>query len=100
MHANSLEAYYAGRVDQFTRREQEIIGVLTKRGHATDRQVRDALGFVDMNAVRPRITELIEDGLLQHVADEVDEVTKRTVRIVSICPRRSFVSQLELQGVA
>lgn len=100
MHANSLEAYHAGRTDCFPRRSQEILGTLTTLGHATDRQVRDALGFPDMNAVRPRITELIEAGVLQHVADEIDTVTKRTVRVVAICPRSSSASQLQLRGVA
>jgi len=100
MHANSLEAYHAGRTDLFTRREKEILGVLTKLAHATDRQVRDALGFADMNAVRPRITELIEAGLLQHVADEHDPATNRTVRVVAICPRSARTDQLQLQGVA
>jgi hypothetical protein len=100
MHANSLEAYHAGHVALFPRRSQEILGTLTKLGHATDRQVRDDLGFPDMNAVRPRITELIEAGVLQHVADEIDPATKRTVRVVAICPRFARVSQLQLQGVS
>lgn len=84
VHANSIAAYYEGNSDAFNRRETEILRVLGKLGRATDRAIRDALGFPDMNAVRPRITELIECGVLHSPANTVDPVTGRTVRLVSI----------------
>lgn len=85
MHTNSIEAHAAGTAT-FTDRENKIIGAIRLLGHATDRQVKDHLGFADMNAVRPRITELVQAHVLSEVADEIDETTNRTVRVVAINP--------------
>lgn len=93
-HANSVASYYEGNTEAFNRRQTEILRVLGKLHRATDRAIRDALGFPDMNAVRPRITEMIDSGVLYSPADTVDPVTGRTVRLVSIAP-----AQTEMEGV-
>lgn len=93
-HANSVAAYYEGNTSAFNRRQTEILRVLGKLHRATDRAIRDALGFPDMNAVRPRITEMIDSGVLYSPSDTVDPVTGRTVRLVSIAP-----VQTEMEGV-
>ena len=36
----------------------------------TAREVKDALGFDDMDAVRPRLTELCQKGILETVPDK------------------------------
>jgi len=48
----------------------------------TDREVAEALLFDDMNAVRPRITELVQAGSLVEVGSKQDTETGRTVRLV------------------
>lgn len=97
LHVNSLRAYEQGRVDLFSKRELAILGAFRAAGpgaKATDRQVMIALGFSDMNSVRPRITELINDGVLVEVGETTDGVTRKRVRLVSL--RGSVVQQPEL----
>ena len=48
----------------------------------TDRQVMEWLGFTDMNSVRPRITEMIDAGILKVICDTLDPVTRKRVRLV------------------
>lgn len=86
IHRNSYEAYHHGRIEEFTRREGQILGALEHLTRATDRQVAGHLGFADMNCVRPRITEMIEEGLLREAGQAKDEVTGRLVRVVEIVP--------------
>jgi transcription initiation factor IIE alpha subunit len=84
MHVNSLMVYFQGERQWFTRRELAVLEVIEKRGHATDREVMIALGFVDPNAVRPRITKLRDDGVIEEVDTIQDPVTKKAVRVVSL----------------
>lgn len=88
LHPNSLEAYHQGRREMFSRRSAEILAVLSLLGEASDRQVCEHLGFTDMNAVRPRVTELMDAGVLEEVGCRLDPVTERRVRIVRIVPKR------------
>ena len=84
-HANSLSAYHEGHeTGAIPNRAQEVLQAVRTIGRATDRQVRDALGFDDMNAVRPRITELVKRGTLREIGDAVDPITNKRVRVVSI----------------
>lgn len=46
----------------------------------TDRQIAARLGYPDMNCVRPRITELIEQGLLVECDSIRCQVTNKRVR--------------------
>jgi len=100
-HTNSLASYHEGKTQSFTRRAQEILGVIARLGPVTDRAVRDALGFPDMNAVRPRITELIEDGVLAEHGTMLDPTTNRNVRVVHINrPRFDVQTEMVLGGAA
>ncbi len=77
-HANSIAAF---RDLDTSERAAAILAVY--RGSArglTDRQVMEALCFTEMNAVRPRITELIDHGLLCEVGKIRDHLTGKTVR--------------------
>jgi hypothetical protein len=89
MHANSLAAYYDGELDEFTKRQREILEAFKRYGGLTDRQCMTKLGYHDMNAVRPRITELINRGVLLEVSNPTCPVTKKTVRVCEIAPKSS-----------
>jgi len=83
MHKNSLTAYSQER-RTFNRRENEIMGFLTRHGPATDRKIKDCLGYKDMNNVRPRISDLIRDRFLHETGTEIDSETGKRVRIVGV----------------
>jgi hypothetical protein len=84
-HAHSLDANATGRSGSFTQRAVQIMDVLRRtRRPMTDREVMHALGYCDMNAVRPRITELIQAGALHEAGERTDPATGKTVRTVSV----------------
>jgi hypothetical protein len=72
------------REDLFGERELKVLQALRYARDLTDREIVLALGFQDMNSCRPRITELIEKGVLEHSGDKQDPVTGKRVRTVSI----------------
>lgn len=81
MHRHSLQAYADNEPAFHGRKLQVYKHLLSRRpGGATDRQVMQSLGYTDMNAVRPRITELIQE----HWAYESTSIVHqgRTVRYV------------------
>ena len=84
VHVNSLIAYEAEKRN-FSKREQLVYGYLTMcRTPQTDRAVRDALftPTADMNAVRPRISDLIKSGWVREVGKVKSNVTGKRVRMV------------------
>lgn len=83
MHRNSLAAYHAEE-PKLTTRAQAIVEWITVHGPATDRQIVEGMGFRDMNAVRPRVTELLERARLMEVGDVRCPITGKTVRRVDI----------------
>lgn len=97
MHTNSIEAYRAGRWYEFPKRAQDILTTLNRIQPATDRDICQRLGFSDMNAVRPRITELVRDGIIEEVADRIDSATGRPVRVVRLASRKYCEQQLEME---
>jgi hypothetical protein len=63
-HENSRESFHApGAALGRSERTAAILGWLAMHGPATDRDIAAGLGFADLNAVRPRITEGIQSGL-------------------------------------
>ena len=50
----------------------------------TDRMVAKILGVSDMNMVRPRISEMIDDGVLQEAGKTLDHFTKKHVTAIII----------------
>lgn len=86
MHVNSLAAYDSGRRELFSARELAILDFLKSNPFGnvprTDREIMKGLGFSDMNSVRPRITELIKDGVLAEEGSVEDETTGKWVRLV------------------
>jgi hypothetical protein len=84
MNANSSTAFVEEEV-KLNHREQVIVGALRDLGRAaTDREIKDALGYADMNCVRPRITHLLDTGRLAYCGNTVCRVTGKTVRLVRV----------------
>ena len=82
VHANSRRTYHEDGRKIGKRALQVLAYYKSIIGPVTDRHCMKALGFSDMNSVRPRITELIEAGLLREAGDTVDYVTGKRVRLV------------------
>ena len=91
MHVNSLVSYWEGEETYFSKREMNVLRAVHSLGRASDREVMLALCFSDMNSVRPRITELLKEGLIEEVGDQEDPITKKRVRVLSIArdPRKA-----------
>jgi hypothetical protein len=82
MNANSMEAWQA--LDP-TERKAMILNAYRKISRPlTDREVSGILAFGDLNCVRPRITELLMDQVIEHVGDIKCPVTRRTVRACTV----------------
>jgi hypothetical protein len=88
MHENSIATYReeaaAGRL---SKRCSEIMEILERIGHGTDREILGASKYGAMGCIQPRISELIERGLLEHFDNTQDETTGKTVRVVRIADR-------------
>lgn len=83
IHPNSRAAYFEG-AGMISRRAQMVLDWVRANGRATDRQVMQGLGFAEPNAVRPRITELVDIGALIEVGSIACPVTHKTVRLVDV----------------
>lgn len=88
VHANSIAAYHSQET-KLSRRCQEVLAWITRHGPHTDREVAYGMGFGEnLNAVRPRITELIDANKLMEVGDIICPVTRIKVRRVDIRGQR------------
>ena len=89
MHNNSLLAY-SSILPTLSERQRPIVELLLQyAGIAfTDRQIKNELRLDDMNSVRPRITELCADNILEEVDQVYCNTTGRLVRRVRL---REFV---------
>lgn len=61
------------------KRKKLILSVLDRP--KTARQIARELGFYDLNAVKPRLTELVKDGKVEVLEKAVDELTARKVAV-------------------
>lgn len=80
---NSRAAYRTEK-PRLTIRASEILDDIKDRGPGTDRQIKERMGFADMNNVRPRINDLIKLGLVQKYGNQIDKTTNKRVRVVGI----------------
>jgi hypothetical protein len=79
---NSIKAHNEER-RALSKRENAILLLLRSRNTPmTDREIVRSLGFSDMNAVRPRVTELVTKGYVREVGSVRCEITGKTVRRV------------------
>lgn len=86
VHAHSAEAYFA-ELPKLNRRAAAILHEIRENGKGTDREIMRRMGFTDPNAVRPRITELVDAKLLEEVGETTCPITRKTVRVVDV-PRK------------
>lgn len=84
-HANSLDANEALALTR-GQRYQDILAYLRDNGPATARQILAGLypNRGDMNLVRPRLTELLDAGLICTTGDVRDATTGRMVMVVAV----------------
>lgn len=99
LHFNSISAYHQER-DKFGRRALDILNLFSSRHKdwaLTDREIKDILFpcGADMNAVRPRITELVQEGWLKEVGTKIDKVTGKSVRLVQAVPMSEMMTPAE-----
>ena len=85
MHNNSIKAYRE-EFPKLSKRASDIYFFLLNNMEIgfTDRDIKNYMKFEDMNMVRPRVTELIQQGLLEEVDKITCKVTGKTVRMVSL----------------
>lgn len=89
IHSNSYAAYMQER-QNLSKRSTAILEHLQLSKEKTDRQVRDEMGFDDMNNVRPRITELVQAGFLTECGKTKCPITNKLVRLVKFYrPKRA-----------
>ena len=89
IHPNSAAAAAAFRESGANaEREREVLFAYVQQGFLTDREVARSLGYDDMNAVRPTITRLVQEGRLREVGTKKCRESGRTVRVcaMSRCP--------------
>lgn len=85
IHENSKQALYEERKSLSDRASKIYEYVRGQSSNSfTDRQIMTNLGFTEPNQVRPRITELVERGLLYESGSAKCDVTDKTVRLVKI----------------
>ena len=84
IHTNSITAYWNGR-HKFSKRECEILGwMLQNPAPTTDRNIKSALRYADMNSIRPRVTELIKKGCIEECDTVTCKVTGKRVRVIRV----------------
>lgn len=90
VHDHSIKAYVEEKpiLDQRSR----AIHTFLLGKNLTDREVKNSLGFTDMNDVRPRITELIQQGWAKEVSEVLCPETGKTVRVVTALETRQEVA--------
>lgn len=81
IHPNSAECYATLNLSA---REESVPSAFVGELWLTDRQVMNKLGLTDMNAVRPRLSELIKAGILIECGKTKDETTGKTVRLCTV----------------
>ena len=89
IHENSLAAHGELKSEgKLSKRELVILAAFENWGGGTytDREIMNRCGFSDMNAVRPRITELIKAGKLLECGHIRCPVTGKRVRLVRLAP--------------
>jgi hypothetical protein len=84
IHPNSIAALRQEQAFSCPQKRETLILESAKSwpgiGTFTDREMMQYLKLPDMNAVRPRITEMVERGLLVECQSVIDSVTGKRVR--------------------
>lgn len=83
-HVHTNSAASLATLHDLGDRERRIVSALSILVIATDRQIAEWLNLTDMNAVRPRVSEMIKRGVLREVGSQACHVTGRTVRLIEV----------------
>ena len=88
VHENSRKAYHE-ELPKLDRRCTAIMELFARHPEPkTVRQVKEMMGFKDMNGVAPRITKLVDvHKALVEVGKVKCPVTGKTVRVVGVNPK-------------
>lgn len=62
-------------------RRQNIILFILGDNEMTARQIAKAIGFTDLNQVKPRLTELMQAGVIDAIRKQRDPITGRNVSV-------------------
>lgn len=68
-------------INRHRRTQKAIVELLKEQGPLTDREIKDRLGYEEMNAVRPRVTELTKANVLFETGRKKCSTTKKRVRV-------------------
>ncbi len=98
LHVHSLEVYRC-MLGLFTPRAKRILDLYRERGPMTDRQVMQKLGYTDMNAVRPRISSLVEAGWLVRWNKLPSNPVDRLIRPKRITRLQAILSLTEIAAL-
>lgn len=70
------------KTDKFTRKAEILVAL--QAGPMTARCVMQVLGYSDLNSVRPRLTELVHEGLVAEAGTVWDPVSQRNVVLYAL----------------
>lgn len=70
------------KVDKFTRKAKILVAL--QAGPMTARCVMQVLGYSDLNSVRPRLTELVHEGLVVEAGTVWDPISERNVVLYAL----------------
>ena len=70
------------KTDKKTRKDQILTAL--KAGPMTARCVMQVLGYSDLNSVRPRLTELVHEGLVVEAGTVWDPISERNVVLYAL----------------
>lgn len=89
IHRNSIAASHAGeRSGFFSEREIEVLAAYCRRGvPSTDREIQASCGYDVLAMVQPRISGLVEKGVLIEVGTKKCPTTGKRVRMLEIAPQ-------------
>ena len=83
MHQHSLDAHEEERAAGKLSKRCQLISDVLGWERLTDREILERTPYRDMNAIRPRVTEMIQAGILEEVGEKRDKLTGKMVRVVA-----------------
>ena len=66
------------------KRKSIILNAFVEDGAGTDRQIMERCNFSEPNMVRPSITALVQDGMLEEIGSTKCHITGKKVRLVDL----------------
>ncbi len=93
VHANSISAFHSLNLSE---RAEAVLRIYVESSvPLSDREVMRRMGLTDMNACRPRCTELIDAGLLEECGSTIDRETSKRVRLCRPCGKALAIKPVD-----